>query len=105
MTMSTQWGAQDASYLCDNDFDSVAGTDNESSPWYNIQLLESGTIQTVLIFFELGNENKIATSSIRIGDYSSPSLNAECIGGLSTHGLYKCTSPKTGTNIGVTRTG
>ena len=59
----------------------------------------------VLVFFEYTWESKIPSSSIRVGTDSYPFNNAECLGGITTHGLFNCTPPLAGNYVGVTRTG
>ena len=59
----------------------------------------------VLVFFEYGWESKIPSSSIRVGTDSYPFNNAECLGGITTHGLFNCTPALAGNYVGVTRTG
>jgi hypothetical protein len=39
-------------------------TDEESNPWVNIQLSESGVIRSVALFTGVGNANKLSNTSI-----------------------------------------
>ena len=59
----------------------------------------------VLIFFEYELEYKIRYASIRVGTNPIPSNNAVCLDGITTHGLFKCTSSLAGNYVGVMRTG
>ena len=59
----------------------------------------------VLVFFEYEEEDKIESSSIRVGTNAIPINNEVCLDNITTHGLFKCTPPLAGNYVGVTRTG
>ena len=84
-------------------------TENEGVPWVNILLAESSIIRSVVLInrnhpsIMAGAYSRIGITSIRVGNNANPNSNAECKS-IDREGIFVCTTPLTGTNVGLTRT-
>ncbi len=106
VTMSSccQTCGKPANNTVDNDFDSFSHTAGTEIPWLSILLAEPAIVKTVAVIQRPDCcWSRIGTTSIRVGTDQNPNLNAECKS-IDRDGVFACTTPLTGNQVGVTRT-
>ena len=95
---------QPANNTVDNDFDSLSHTAGTEIPWLSILLAEPAIVKTVAVIQRPDCcWSRIVTTSIRVGTNPDPNSNDECKS-IDRDGVFRCTNPLTGNQVGVMRT-
>jgi len=71
----------------------------------NISLSETARIRTVVMVTTALHCDKIATTSIRVGNDANPRNNDICFSNINQDGVYVCPNDLFGNFVGVERTG
>ena len=106
VTKSTDNTEKPGTYLVNNSFfGPSSATNSEALPWMNISLSETARIRTVVMVTTALHCDKIATTSIRVGNDANPRNNDICFSNINQDGVYVCPNDLFGNFVGVERTG